>query len=285
MGTEVFIAAVAAVAETLAARGAMTIGGLVAAVGVTQFLVGPLWRIGFAGAELAKARASGARVAGLLQAPAPVTEGSSDVPAGRGRVSFRDVCHRTLRELNLEVDPGELLAGAVLDPRDALAVLDLLARASEPETGVIELEGAPLASLRLRELRRAILVTRHDDVLFPGRLVDVVLEGSRDGLTAADAERLLAAVGAGDLAHALAGGVDALVAARGKSLSGGQRQRVVLARALAASPRGGGRALRHSVANVVGAARRRRVGRLSGAVSRPWPPGRSRDKSVRSCSR
>lgn len=236
MATGVFIAVVAAVAGTLAARGAMTIGGLVAAVGVTQFLVGPLWRLGFAGAELAKARASAARVADLLHSPAPVAEGDVGVPDGAGRVAFRDVRHGSLRGFDLDVRPGELLALAVLEPRDAVAVLDLLARVADPDAGAVELDGAPLPSLRLRDLRRELLVTRHDAVLFSGDLVDVVLEGSR-GLTGADAGRLLAAVGADDLCDALPGGLHGRVSDRGASLSGGQRQRVALARSLAASPR------------------------------------------------
>lgn len=237
MAAGVFIAAVAAVSGTLAARGAMTIGGLVAAVGVTQFLVGPLWRLGFAGAELAKARASAARVAGLLQASAAVSEGTQDVRDGCGSVAFRDVRHATLRGFDLDVAGGEFVALAVLDPRDAVALLDLVARAADPGAGVVELDGVPLPSLRLCDLRRALLVTRHDAVLFSGRLADVVLDAGGDGTTAADVERLLAAVGADDLHDALPDGLETPVSSRGGSLSGGQRQRVALARALAASPR------------------------------------------------
>ncbi|MGH9152240.1 MAG: ABC transporter transmembrane domain-containing protein, partial [Acidimicrobiales bacterium] len=221
MATGVFIAVVAAVAGTLAARGTMTIGGLVAAVGVTQFLVGPLWRLGFAGAELAKARASAARVADLLHSSAPVAEGDRHVPDGPGRVAFRDVRHGSLRGLDLDVRPGELLALAVLEPRDAVAVLDLLARVADPDAGAVELDGVPLPSLRLRDLRRALLVARHDAALFSGELADVVLEGSHDGQTGADAGRLLAAVGADDVCDALPGGLHGRVSARGASLSGG----------------------------------------------------------------
>ena len=235
MATGVLIAAVAAVSGTLAASGTMTIGGLVAAVGVTQFLVGPLWRLGFAGAELARARASAARVTGLLQASAPVSEGAQEVPDGCGCVAFRDVRHATLRDFDLHVAGGEFVALAVLDPRDAVALLDLVARAADPDAGVVELDGVPLPSLRLCDLRRALLVTRHDSVLFPGRLADVVLEAGGDG--AADVERVLAAVGAEDLHEALPDGLETIVSPRGGSLSGGQRQRVALARALAASPR------------------------------------------------
>src|SRR5690606_31416194 len=46
--------------------GSITVGELVAAVGITQFLVGPLGRLAYAAGMLAQARASAAHVAAAL---------------------------------------------------------------------------------------------------------------------------------------------------------------------------------------------------------------------------
>lgn len=51
-----FLVLVTLVAGRLAADGAITIGALVAALGLTQFLIGPLGRVSYVGGELARAR-------------------------------------------------------------------------------------------------------------------------------------------------------------------------------------------------------------------------------------
>ncbi len=237
MATGAFIAVVALVAGTLAADGDVSVGGLVAAVGVTQFLVGPLWRIGFAVGTLAKARAAGSRVAAVLSAPPIVADGALDPPEGPGGITFRSVHHRTLCDLDLDVEPGELLVLAVLEPRDAGHLLDLFARADDPAAGVIRLDGVPYPAVRLEALRRTVLVVRHDAAIFGGTLREVVGEACRETLTDTGLEALLEASATDELVHHLPHGLDSPIASRGSSLSGGQQQRVVLARALAPHPR------------------------------------------------
>lgn len=238
MATGVYIAVVALVAGVLATDGDISIGGLVAAVGVTQFLIAPLWRIGFATGELAKARASAVRVAALLDAPGAVADGADEVPAGPGGVTFRQVNHQGLHAVDLSIEGGTFVALAVLEPSDAVALVDLLSRSDDPEAGAIELDGVPLPTLRLEALRRELVVARHDGMLFSGTVVDIVRDGALDAeLRRGEVERLLVTVAADDLHDHLPDGVDTDVQARGTSLSGGQRQRLGLARALASSPR------------------------------------------------
>lgn len=233
--TGVFVALVALVAGRLAADGRMTVGALVAAIGVTQFLVGPLWRLGFAAAELAKARASADRVEALLDADAVLEDGDLLPDIAAQGLALRAVSHGTLAGLDLQVAPGALVALAALDQVDAAAVVELLARGQDPSGGRIEVDGVPLTELSLAWLRRNVLVASHDATLFSGSVADNL--ATLAPVVAGDSvqlDALLESVGAGDLAHTLADGLDTTVTARGMSLSGGQRQRVALARALAA---------------------------------------------------
>ncbi|GAA2572840.1 ABC transporter ATP-binding protein [Pseudonocardia hydrocarbonoxydans] len=211
--TGVFLVVVAWVGGRLALDGTISVGELVAAVGLAQFLIGPLERLTGDGPLLAGARGSAARVAALLAAPPAVRAGTArrlDDPAGALRVG------------PVEVAAGEHVGVVTLSPADAAALLDVLARDRDADDLV--LDGADLAAVDLDDARRAVLVDRHDSALFEGTV------GDNTGTDAA----ALAAAGADDVLDALPGGLAAELTERGRTLSGGQRQRLVLARALAA---------------------------------------------------
>jgi putative ABC transport system ATP-binding protein len=229
--TGVFVALVALVGGRLAAGGSLAVGELVAAVGVTQFLVGPLNRLGFAASELATARASAARVAAVLEAPGLVGDGTAPLPARvSGALQLASISHASLADFDLDVAPGELLAVVAADPADATTLVDLLARRADPANGVLRVDAHPFPELRLDELRGAILVVDHDAPLFTGTVADNV--GAAD-IHAANIHAALTASAADEVVATLPGGLDATLAERGCSLSGGQRQRLALARALA----------------------------------------------------
>lgn len=213
--TGVFLVVVAWVGGRLALDGTISVGELVAAVGLAQFLIGPLERLTGVGPLLAGARGSAGRVADLLGAPPAVRAGTGRLPAepaGRLRVGAVDVA------------AGEHVGVVTLSPADAAALLDVLARDRDAGDGAPVLDGTDLTDVDLDEARRAILVDRHDSALFEGTV------GDNTGTDAA----ALAAAGADEVLDALPGGLAAELTERGRTLSGGQRQRLVLARALAA---------------------------------------------------
>jgi putative ABC transport system ATP-binding protein len=236
--TGLFLALIALVGGRLAAQGDITIGELVAAVGLAQFLLWPLSIFSWVNGLFAQGRASAARVAAVLTAP-PAVPPVAPAEAARlpqpvlGRISLRDVASGPLRGVTLEVDPGELVGIVATDPADATALLRCLSRDADPESGTVELDGVSLDTLDPGAVRGAILVAAHDADLFEGSLIGNVAAAS-GGPTAV--QRALVAAGADEVARALPDGADTVISERGRSLSGGQRQRVALARALAADP-------------------------------------------------
>lgn len=230
--TGAFIAVVALVGGRLAAQGDISLGQLVSAVGLALFLLGPLEVFSWVNAELAQSRASAARIARVLAAPPAVTGGGRPLPQPvRGGVRLRGVSHGGLREVDLDLAPGEMIGVAATDPADAAALLRCLSRQADPDTGVVELDGVTMRDLDPADIRMAVLVAEHDADLFEGTLHDNVGAAAPGS---ADPARAMAAAGADEIARTLPGGGDAAVSERGRSLSGGQRQRVALARALAA---------------------------------------------------
>ncbi|MFB8079324.1 MULTISPECIES: ABC transporter ATP-binding protein [unclassified Streptomyces] len=231
--TGVFIAVIGVVGAYLAMDGSISVGDLVAAVGLAQFLLGPFQLLGYVNAELAQGRASAKRIAEVLASPEAVGTGH-DVPAdgAAGHVALRGVTLGTLKGVDLELPAGSLTGIVARDAAAANDLLVCLAREADPSEGAVELDGAPLTSLDPDALRRVVLVAHHDADLFESTLLDNVRAGAADDTAAV--ERALSASAADDVARLLPDGGDTLLAERGRSLSGGQRQRVALARALAA---------------------------------------------------
>ncbi|WP_406065072.1 ABC transporter ATP-binding protein/permease [Streptomyces sp. NBC_01077] len=231
--TGVFIAVIGVVGAYLAMDGSISVGDLVAAVGLAQFLLGPFQLLAYVNAELAQGRASAKRIAEVLASPEAVGTGH-DVPADgtAGHVALRGVTLGALRGVDLELPAGSLTGIVARDAAAANDLLVCLAREADPSEGAVELDGTPLTSLDPDALRRVVLVAHHDADLFESTLLDNVRAGAADDTSSV--ERALKASAADDVARLLPDGGDTLLAERGRSLSGGQRQRVALARALAA---------------------------------------------------
>ncbi|MFJ8917722.1 ABC transporter ATP-binding protein [Amycolatopsis sp. NPDC102389] len=225
--TGVFIAIVALVGGHLAASGSISVGDLVAAVGLAQFLLTPFLIFSWVNGELAQGRASASRVADLLTTPAAVEPGGGELPSpATGNVRLTEVSYGSLRGVNLDIPAGQLIGVVAADPAAATDLLDCLGRAGDPAEGSVHVDGVDLSTVDPERVREVVLVAAHDADLFEGTLAENVGGGSPD--------EALAASAADEVAAALPDGTRTAVTERGRSLSGGQRQRVALARALAA---------------------------------------------------
>lgn len=235
--TGAFLAVVALVGGRFAAQGQISIGDLIAAAGLAQFLIGPLLRLGYAGTELASSRSSTLRVDAVLGAEPAVGAGDVQLPtrsAGSlgATLTIGDLSTERLTGLSVEIGQGELIGVVIPDPVAAAELLAVLGRTTDSYSGTVLLDGIDIRCVEPACLRAAMLVAPHDAHLFKGSLRDNVLAAG-DPIMLMPA---LIAAGAEDLVTALPGGMDAVLSERGRSLSGGQRQRVALARALAARP-------------------------------------------------
>jgi putative ABC transport system ATP-binding protein len=221
----VALAGGALVGGRLAARGELSIGELVAAAGVTQFLVGPLSTLGWAASTVARARASSVRLAAALTAPPAITVPAVviDEPAGPGALTLRGLTAGPLAGLDLEVDAGTICGLAFEDPATAVALLSCLGREAEPEAGAMLIDGVSLTTFDPAVARATVVVSPHDAALLADTVTANVAATAGADPDAVD-----------DVVAALPHGLETRLTDAGRSLSGGQRQRIALARALAA---------------------------------------------------
>ncbi|WP_045739540.1 ABC transporter transmembrane domain-containing protein [Actinoplanes rectilineatus] len=228
------LAVIAGVAGWFAIQGRITIGELVAVVGLAQFVAEPVQALGWCLQLLATAKASAARVARVLGAAPLVGSGSAAAPpAAPERLVLSGIGHGGLDGLSLRVAAGEVVGIMVYEPKHAESLVAVLAGTvpREDYRGEIRVDGVPVEELDLAAARGVVLVEPHDVTLFEGTLRDNIAAGVPD-------ERIDAAVraaAADDIVASQPDGLDQVLTERGANLSGGQRQRVALARALAAA--------------------------------------------------
>ena len=208
-------------------------------------LVWPLealgWILSLAQRATASASRSFAWLQGIETIPEPEHPAALPAAAGLG-VRFEGVHFsygsgsEVLSGVDLELNPGEVIA--VCGPTGAgkTSLLNLLPRFYDPTAGRVLVGGIDVREFAIDDLRAAVAIVTQKPILFSIPL--------RDNLTAArpDApwDEVVAACEAAGVAHfaaELPDGYDTLIGERGVNLSGGQRQRVALARALVAGAR------------------------------------------------
>lgn len=141
-----------------------------------------------------------------------------------------------LREVNLEVAPGETLGIVGPSGSGKSTLMSLVIGFHRPTSGRILLDGRDMNEIDLRSYRSHLAVVSQQTILFEGTLRENIVYGLRD----VDGARLHAAVEAANAAEfvaALPRGLETEIGERGARLSGGQRQRIAIARALLRDPR------------------------------------------------
>jgi putative ABC transport system ATP-binding protein len=224
-------AAVTLWAGLLTFHGQISVGQLVMAVGLAQFLIEPLKMF----AEMPKyvmiARASAERMALVLAAPPRMTPGV-EVPGPDGGLEVEGLTYGTLRDLTFSVRPGEFVAIAAYQPQAAAELAAVLSVDVPPSaySGVVRVAKREIAALTIESLRTHLLVNPSHHEVFAGTLRDNVDPSGDSALV----DEAVSAAMLTDVVELHAEGLGYAVRDRGANLSGGQRQRLSLARALAA---------------------------------------------------
>jgi ABC-type multidrug transport system fused ATPase/permease subunit len=225
--------------------GDITIGQFVLYETLLLQLVWPLEALGWITNLAQRALASAGRSFAWLEQIEPLPEPASPrhlpktSPIGVRfeRLSFAyggeaDVLH----DLDLVVEPGEIVAVCGPTGSGKTSLLNLLPRFYDPTGGRVLVGGVDTRDLSIAELRRDVALVTQRPVLFSVLLRENLTAGRAD----ADWDDVMAAckaAGVDAFAPGLPAGYDTLIGERGVNLSGGQRQRVALARALVTKAR------------------------------------------------
>ncbi|WP_051281384.1 ABC transporter ATP-binding protein [Actinomyces slackii] len=218
-------------------QGAMTPGDLVLFTTYLRTTMKPLRDMAKYTGRIARATASGERVADLMAVePDIVSPHSGLAPSEvRGMLRFASVRAayegvEVLHGVDLTVRPGEHVALVGPSGSGKSTLASLVVRAMDPTSGTVSLDGTPLPELELSHLRSQVSVLHQEAVLLTGTIRENIRLG-RPGASDEEVERAARAAYAHDFISAMPDGYDTVVGERGGTLSGGQRQRVAIARA------------------------------------------------------
>jgi subfamily B ATP-binding cassette protein MsbA len=226
-------------ARQVIAAGAMTIGTFAAYIVAMLQMYDPLRKMSRIQNYFQQSFAATSRIYQLLDMHTEKKDPPDAVELGplADRITFRGVSFRypdspqwILRDVNLEVRRGEVVALVGLSGAGKSTLTNLLMRFHDPTLGEILIDGTEIRRAKLASLRAQIALVTQEVILFNDTIVNNIAYGG-PGFSK---ERIEAAARAG-YAHDFIverGGYSTLIGERGVKLSGGERQRIAIARAL-----------------------------------------------------
>jgi subfamily B ATP-binding cassette protein MsbA len=164
------------------------------------------------------------------------------LPVLRGALDFVNVsfCYQegepVLKEINLRVKPGELIALVGPSGAGKTTLVNLVPRFYDPTVGRIYVDGTDLRAVELKTYRLQMGIVPQETILFTGTIQENIAYG-RIEASFAEIEAAAKAANAHDFIRELPDGYRTMVGERGVTLSGGQRQRVAIARAILRDPK------------------------------------------------
>ncbi len=140
-----------------------------------------------------------------------------------------------LREVSLEVQPGETIAIVGPSGGGKTTLCQLIPRFYDVSTGAITIDGMDIRDVTQHSLHENIGIVQQDVFLF----ADTIFENIRYGKPDATLEEVIEAAKKAEIYEdilAMPQGFDTYVGERGTLLSGGQKQRVAIARIFLKNP-------------------------------------------------
>lgn len=229
----------------LTLRGQLTIGQLFQFILYLEFLIYPMLQLGIIVNYFQRGMASMKRLHEVMSIEPAIADGadSDAVTDFKGEIEFRNLSFTypgnkepALKEINLRIQPGQTVAfvGNVGSGKSTL--VSLVPRLLDAEPGQILIDGRPIHTIPLQELRASLGYVPQETFLFSDTISANIAFGAQHA-DSKEVEQSALEAGLAEDVEAFPNGYATSIGERGITLSGGQKQRTALARALIRQPR------------------------------------------------
>ena len=227
----------------LYARGTLTLGNVVAFMGLLGLLQFPTFISIFTFTLVQLGVAGARRILDLVQAETELDEnreGASQEIGGEvvfENVSFGYDDNPVLKNISFCARPGETIAIVGQTGSGKTTLTRLINRIYDTTEGRVLIDGVDVREWNMASLRSQISTIEQDVFLFTRSIRDNIAFGVSKGVGQPEIEACAREAQAHDFVTAFDKGYDTEVGERGMTLSGGQRQRIAIARAFLTDPR------------------------------------------------
>ncbi|OLN22949.1 ABC transporter ATP-binding protein [Domibacillus antri] len=222
--------------------GNATTGEIVAIINYAARIIISLSILTFITIAFARGKASAGRIDEVLQMEEEKLKPMTETYPENGDIVFENVTFTypggtapVLNRLSMTVKRGEIAAILGETGAGKSALLSLIPRLYEPDSGVLSIGGREISGMDMDSLRRKIGFVPQESHLFTGSILENIRWGKKE---ATEEEVVEAARKAQihDTITSLPEGYKTVIGQKGVTLSGGQKQRLSIARALIRKP-------------------------------------------------
>jgi ABC-type multidrug transport system fused ATPase/permease subunit len=222
----------------------MSSGDFTMFIAFTIFMVIPVVDLANIGTQITEAFAGLDRISEVfdMKTEDDADQSKTALPQIEGAIDFENVNFEyekdvpVLKNISFHSEAGKTTALVGSSGSGKSTILSLVLNFIQPNTGVIEIDGKNLQTVKLRDYRRHLGVVLQDNFLFDGTISDNI-RFSQPQATPAEIKEVCKIANADEFIEKFPDGYQTIVGERGVKLSGGQRQRIAIARALLANPR------------------------------------------------
>lgn len=217
-------------------------GLLVSFISYASMFYGPVNFFAYLSDSYQSALASTERIFDILDA-----ESEAENPDGikpeklRGKIEFRDVnfsfdkTKKTLSDINLVIEPGDIVGIVGTTGSGKSTLINLLMRFYDQYEGEILVDGVNIKDMDLSAYRSCIGYVQQEPMMFS----DTIFNNIAYGVPDASVEQVIHAAEVANAHEFIArqpDGYDSMLGERGVGLSGGEKQRLSIARAVLKNP-------------------------------------------------
>jgi subfamily B ATP-binding cassette protein MsbA len=218
--------------------GSSTAGTFFSFMAAVLMLYDPVKKLSGLNNAVQQGLAAADRVFDIIEMESDIKERKDPITIQRGphRVTFENVFFKydnvmVLKDINLDVKAGEVLALVGMSGGGKTSLVNLIPRFYDATRGAIRIDGVDIRDVTLSSLRDQMAIVTQEPILFNDSVRNNIAYGKQDA-TDEDIIKAAEAAYAYDFIQNFPNEFDTNIGELGGRLSGGEKQRICIARAL-----------------------------------------------------